>query len=163
MCKGRVQDVSDGIISRSIWAIGKLKRLQSNRDGGANLFFYKSLKNLHDYWCEGNWTMVIQARGFTVLKHRDYFLKEVGTKEVARDSLKMDVNKPACWSSQDFRTRPVIPSGPAAFLMFTLFSSLWTSSSNKVITWLSLLCLLLPGTLIGRAAAMAFKAAVEGV
>ncbi len=83
MCKGRVQDVRDGIISRSIWAIGKLKRLQSNRDGGANVFFYKSLKNLHDYWCEGNWTMVIQARGFTVLKHRDYFLKEVGTKEVA--------------------------------------------------------------------------------
>ncbi len=37
------------------------------------------------------------------------FLKEVGTAEVARDSLKMDVNKAASWSAQDLRTRPVIP------------------------------------------------------
>ncbi len=62
------------------------------------------------------------------------FLKEVGTTEVARGSLKMDVNKPASWSAQDLRTRPVIPSGPAAFLTFTLFSSLQTSSSDMVIT-----------------------------
>ncbi len=67
MCEGRVQDVRDGIISRSIWAIGKLKRVQSNRDGGANVVLNKSLKNLNDYWCEGNWTIVIQARGW----HRD--------------------------------------------------------------------------------------------
>ncbi len=41
--------------------------------------------------------IVIQTRGFTVLRHRDddSFLKEVGTTEVARDSLKMDVNKPS--------------------------------------------------------------------
>ncbi len=66
-----MQDVRDGIVSRSIWAIGKLKRVQSNRDGGANVFLYNALKNLHDYCCEGNWTIVIQARGFIVLRHRD--------------------------------------------------------------------------------------------
>ncbi len=52
-------------------AIGKLKRVQRIRDGGANVVLYKSFKNLHDYWCEGNWTIVIQTRGFTVLRHRD--------------------------------------------------------------------------------------------
>ncbi len=66
-----VQDVRDGIVSRPIWPIGKLKRVQSNRDGGANVVLYESLKNLHDYWCERKWTIVIQARGFTVLRHRD--------------------------------------------------------------------------------------------
>ncbi len=54
-----------------IRAIGKLKRVQSNRNGGANVDLYKSLKNLHDYLCKGNWTLVIQARGFIVLRHRD--------------------------------------------------------------------------------------------
>ncbi len=43
------------------------------------------------------------------------FLNEVGITEVARDSLKMEVNKPASWSAHDLRMRPVIPSGPAAF------------------------------------------------
>ncbi len=38
---------------------------KTNRDGGANVVFYKSLKNLHD------WTIVIQARGFIFLRHRD--------------------------------------------------------------------------------------------
>ncbi len=33
--EGRVQDLRDGIISRPIWPIGKLKRVQSSRDGGA--------------------------------------------------------------------------------------------------------------------------------
>ncbi len=53
----------------------------------------KSLKNLHDYRCEGHWTIVIQARGFIVLRHRDDdgFFKGVGTTEVARDSLKIEV------------------------------------------------------------------------
>ncbi len=36
-------------VTQSSWAIGKLKRVQSNRDGGANVVLYMSLKNLHDY------------------------------------------------------------------------------------------------------------------
>jgi len=32
-----VQDLRDGFVSRSIRAIGELKRVQSNRDGGANV------------------------------------------------------------------------------------------------------------------------------
>ncbi len=42
--EGRVQDMRDGIVSRSIWAIGKLKKVKCNRDGRANVFFLKSLK-----------------------------------------------------------------------------------------------------------------------
>ncbi len=38
VCEGRVQDLGDGIISRPIWPIGKLKRVQSSRNGGANVF-----------------------------------------------------------------------------------------------------------------------------
>ncbi len=53
------------------------------------------------------------------------FLKEVGTTEVARDSLKIEV---------------------------TRFRALRTSSSVMVITWFSLLCLLLPDALLGRVA-----------
>ncbi len=41
-----MQNLRDGIVSRSMWAIGKLKRVQSNRDGGANVVLKKSLKNL---------------------------------------------------------------------------------------------------------------------
>ncbi len=37
-----MQYLRDGIISRPIWAIGKLKRVQGSRDGGAYVFF-KSL------------------------------------------------------------------------------------------------------------------------
>ncbi len=57
----------------------------------------KSLKNLHDYRCEGHWSIVIQARRFMFLGTGMMmdFLKEVGTTEVARDSLKIEVNKPA--------------------------------------------------------------------
>ncbi len=58
-------------MASSVDLLGKLKRVQGNRDGGANVALNKSLKNLHDYWYEGNWTIVIQARGFTVLRHRD--------------------------------------------------------------------------------------------
>ncbi len=38
MCEGGVQYLRDGIISRPIWAIGKLKRVQGSRDGGAYVF-----------------------------------------------------------------------------------------------------------------------------
>ncbi len=41
--------------------------------------------------------IVIQARGFIVLRHTDddrFFLKGEGTTEVARDSVKIEVNKP---------------------------------------------------------------------
>ncbi len=59
--------------------------------------FFKSLSKTFMTVDEGNWAIVIQARGFTVLRHRDddRFLKGVGTTEVARDSLKVEVNKPA--------------------------------------------------------------------
>ncbi len=43
-----MQDLRDGIISRPIWAVGKLKRVQSSKDGGANVVLLKYLKNLHD-------------------------------------------------------------------------------------------------------------------
>ncbi len=35
MSEGGVQYLRDGIISRPIWAIGKLKRVQGSRDGGS--------------------------------------------------------------------------------------------------------------------------------
>ncbi len=38
--------MQDGIISRSIWAISKLKRVQSSRDGGANVVLYKKVGDL---------------------------------------------------------------------------------------------------------------------
>ncbi len=57
----------------------------------------------------------------------------LGTTEVARVSLKMNVNKPASWSAQNLRTRPVIPSGLAAFLTFTLFCSLrWSDGPHSL-------------------------------
>ncbi len=36
--EGGVQYLGDGIISIPIWPIGNLKRVQSSRDGGANVF-----------------------------------------------------------------------------------------------------------------------------
>ncbi len=36
--EGGVQYLGDGIISRPIWPLGKLKRVQSSRDGGAYVF-----------------------------------------------------------------------------------------------------------------------------
>ncbi len=36
-------------MASSVDLFSKLKRVQNNRDGGANVALYKSLKNLHDY------------------------------------------------------------------------------------------------------------------
>ncbi len=85
-----MQDMGDGIVSRSIWAIGKLKRVQCNRGGGANVVLYKPLKHLHDYGCEGNWVIVIQARGFIVLRHRvdDIFFKGGGNHRGSKGLIK---------------------------------------------------------------------------
>ncbi len=57
--------------------IGKLKRVQNNRVGGANVVLYKSLKNIREnvFVSEGSWTIVIQARGFIVLRQRDDLMK----------------------------------------------------------------------------------------
>ncbi len=33
-----MQDLKAVIVSRPIWAVGKLKRVQSSRDGGVNVF-----------------------------------------------------------------------------------------------------------------------------
>ncbi len=90
----------------TIWPIGKLKRVKSNRDGAANVVLYKSLKNIHEYWCEGNWTIFIQARGILFLRHRDddRFFKvggnHRGSKGLIKDGLKV-----ASWPARDLRTR----------------------------------------------------------
>ncbi len=47
--EGGVQYLRDGIISRPIWPIGKLERVQSSRDGGAICVSLKVSQNLHDY------------------------------------------------------------------------------------------------------------------
>ncbi len=43
--EGRVENVRDGIFSRSIG----VKRVQRIRDGGANIVLYQSLNDLRDY------------------------------------------------------------------------------------------------------------------
>ncbi len=146
MCEGGVKYVRDGIISWSIGTIGKLKRVQSNRDGWANVALNKSLKNLHDYWCEGHWSIVIQARGFIVLRHRDDdgFFKGGGNHRGSKGLIKDWGEQTSKLISAGPPNTARNPSGPAAFLTFTLFSALRTLSSDTVITWLSLLCLLLP-------------------
>lgn len=56
-------------------------------------------------------------------------LKHEGKVASARDVLKMLVNTGASWLAQDFSTRPEMPSGPAAFLLFTPLRILLTSLS----------------------------------
>ncbi len=63
-------------------------------------------------------------------RYDDRFLKEVGTTEVARDSLKMDVNKPASWSTQDLRTRPVIPGLADHRCSVCCFLTRWSAESR---------------------------------
>ncbi len=80
------------------WSDRQTEEVQSNRDGGANVALNKSLKNLHDYRCGGplddshSGKRVYCFLGTGMMMD---FLKEVGTTEVARDSLKIEVNKPA--------------------------------------------------------------------
>ncbi len=87
------------------------------------------------------------------------FLKGGGNNRGSKDSLNMDVNKPASWSAQDLRTRPVIPSGPAAFLTFP--SNLVLRQGEYMIAALSAASWCADRQ--SRTAAIAFKAAVEGV
>ncbi len=69
------------------------------------MWLFTSLsKNLHDYWCEGHWTIVIQARGFIVLRHRDddRFFKGGGNHRGSKGLVKD-------WSEQ---TSKLISAGP---------------------------------------------------
>ncbi len=58
------------------------------------VFLQVSQKPENDYWCEGNWTIVIQARGFIVLRHRDddRFFK-VGGNHRGSEGLIKDLSK----------------------------------------------------------------------
>ncbi len=70
-----------------------------------------------------------------------------GSEGLIKDWIKQTI-KLISAGSQNTASNPIMVL--AAFLTFTLFSSLRTSSSDTVITWSSLLCLLLPYMLIGR-------------
>ncbi len=78
---------------------------------------------------------MIQARGFTVLRHRDddRFFKGGGINRGSEGLIKDGSKQTSKLISTGPQNVAVIPSGPAAFLTFTLFSSLRTSSSDKVI------------------------------
>jgi len=56
-------------------------------------------------------------------------LKQAGTTDSARERLNIVVNTGASWLGQVFNTRPNMPSGPAAFLVFTFIRTLLTSCS----------------------------------
>ncbi len=82
--------------------------------------------------------IVIQARVFTVLRHRDYdrFFKGGGNNRGSEGLIKYGCKQ----TSKLISTGPQnaasnrSASGPAAFLTFTLLSSLRTSSSDRVNT-----------------------------
>ncbi len=49
-----MQDLRDDIVIKPIWAVGKLKRVQSRRDGGANIVYLQiysddNMQNIHTY------------------------------------------------------------------------------------------------------------------
>ncbi len=64
-------------------------------------------------------------------------LKHLGTVQVDRERLKMEAKTSVNWSAQFLSTLPGIPSGPAAFLGFTLRNTLLTSSLLTVSVRLS--------------------------
>ncbi len=72
----------------------------------------KSLKNLHDYRCEGHWSIVIQARGFIVLRYRDDdgFFKGGGNYRGSKGLVEDRSEQTSKRSAHDLRTWPVIPS-----------------------------------------------------
>ncbi len=141
--------------------LGKLKRVQSNRDGGANVALNKSLKNLHDYWCEGHWTIVIQARGFI----DDGFFKGGGNHRGSKGLIEdwsEQTSKLISAGPQDTASNPVRSGrfpyvhslkGPANLVLW--HSDHMIIASLHAASW--------HAARQSPAAAIAFKAAVEGV
>jgi len=78
------------------------------------------LKTCNDHRGEGHWSVVIQECWTSSLGHKD----KSGPLEAGWDHGVVNtpwlVNTGASWLAQVFSTRPVMPSEPAAFLVFML-------------------------------------------
>ncbi len=102
-------------------------------------------KTFTDYRCEGHWTIVIQARGFIVLRHgmmMDFFKgggNYRGSKGLIEDRSKQ-TSKLISAGPQDTASNPI---RSAAFLMFTPFSALEPRPPSRWSHDPALLCLLL--------------------
>jgi len=58
----------------------------------------------------------------TIVDH----LKQAGNRDSARERLNIVMNTGASWLAQVFKNHQDMPSGPAAFLVFTLIRALLT-------------------------------------